>query len=60
MEVRGECDLFSPDRERVWYIWYNAALVCSKLFQMSRFLTHNPVAEVTLMYMFGIMSYVIG
>lgn len=36
------------------------ALICSKLFQVSRFLTHNPVAEVTLMYMFGILSYVIA
>lgn len=36
------------------------ALLCSKIFQMSRFLSHNSVAEVTLLYMFGILSYVIA
>ena len=36
------------------------ALLCSKIFNMSRFLSHNPVAEVTLLYMFGILSYVIA
>lgn len=44
----------------MWYSYYYLALICSKIFQQSRFLSLNPVAEVTILYMFGIMSYVIA
>ena len=42
------------------YLLFYLALLCSKLFQKSRFLSTNPVAEVTMIYMFGILSYIIA
>ena len=50
LAIGGACGTYS----------YISALLCSKIFQMSRFLSHNSVAEVTLLYMFGILSYVIA
>jgi sodium/hydrogen exchanger-like protein 6/7/sodium/hydrogen exchanger 8 len=38
----------------------NSALICSKVYQVARFLSHNAIAEVTLMYMFGTLSYAIA
>ena len=35
-------------------------MLCSKIFQKMRFLTDNPVLEVTLLYLFGILSYVLA
>ena len=36
------------------------ASICSKLFNLSPFLSQNPIAEVAIMYTFGIMSYMIS
>ena len=36
------------------------ALTCSKVFQQMRFLTDNPVLEVIILFLFGILSYVIA
>lgn len=38
----------------------NLALVCCKVFERARYLTSNPVMEVAVIYLFGIMSYVIA
>lgn len=36
------------------------ALICSKIFQKARFISNNPVAEVVMLYVFGIISYLIA
>jgi NhaP-type Na+/H+ or K+/H+ antiporter len=35
-------------------------MACSLVFKLSRFLALNSIAEVSVMYMFGILSYVIA
>ena len=36
------------------------ALLCTKIFQKMRFLTTNPILEVVVIYLFGILSYVLA
>lgn len=35
-------------------------MICSKIFQKSTFLSKNPIVEVGIMYIFGIMSYMLA
>ena len=39
---------------------FNLALLCTKIFQKLRFLTDNPILEVVVIYLFGILSYVLA
>ena len=38
----------------------NIALLCTKIFQKMRFLADSPILEVVVIYLFGILSYVLA
>ena len=56
--VAGTIGLFALNIVASLAIGLAAALLCTKIFKHCRFLSHNPVLEVIIIYLFGIMSYV--